>query len=304
MPKLTVILTTYNGEQYLSETIKSIITQSFIDFELLIIDDGSSYKTAQIVKSFHDRRIIYCCKNHEGHVEALNYGIKLSNSKIICNVDHDDILLPGKLELQYNLLQKNENLGVVSSSCFIIDDKSKIKYKIMQPPGNSLIKKYLLYKNVLLHSGVMYRKVLLEVYGHYRTEFSTAADYDLWLRLRNVTNFYNIPEPLVLIRKHEIAQTYYFNNVDIFKVLNANKYLLTEKEQEIFPHIWKVKYNSSLKGRVGFLCNFFNYDLEAFERIKILVLSLLNRRIINFYYSFHPFHRIAYSLYYLKELTR
>lgn len=292
----SVIITTFNGEKNIRSTIISVLEQSFQGFELLIIDDGSNDKTKNIIDSFSDSRVKYHHQPNSGHVAAINLGLKLAQSDNILILDHDDLLTNSCLEEKLDVLTQNPNIGVVGSSMDIIDSNGNFLYNIKQPIYDDEIKSKILFQNVISHSGVMYRKHLVKGVGYYDEFSNSAADYDLWLRLLDKTSFVNINKPLVKLRKHISQQTYRMNSNDTLYVLYKNITKLSERERTIYPFVWEIKYGDPSQGRIKYLKNFWNYEIKLFEKIKILFLSLFSRQLINYYYSFHPLHRIFSKL--------
>ncbi len=168
MIKVSVIITTYNGEKYIEKCINSILNQTLTEFQLIIVNDGSIDETERIIEKFSDKRIEYYLIEHSGHINALNFGLTKCQAKFTSIQDHDDIAIKNKLELQYGLFNSNKELGVIGTSYFVIDESDKVLQKVVLPREDERIKNKLLYRDVICHSGVMYRTNLIRKVGGYK----------------------------------------------------------------------------------------------------------------------------------------
>ena len=122
---ITVLLPTYNDEKYISETIKSVLSSDFNDFELLIINDGSTDNTLIKINDFDDPRIKLISKKNSGLIETLNYGFSIAKYEYIARIDGDDLMTSNRLSTQINLMKKN-NYDLVGSNAIVIDENSDI----------------------------------------------------------------------------------------------------------------------------------------------------------------------------------
>ena len=195
--EVSVVMSVYNGEKYLKKAINSILQQSYQNFEFIIIDDGSTDKTSEILKSFKDFRI-KVIRNIEniGLTKSLNKGIKAAKGQYIARMDADDISLPHRLEIQIGFLEKHSDFALVGSSYYQIDDFGKIVAYIKVLTENLEIRAGLLQQNWFGHGSVMMRKSAFVKCKGYNEEFEYAQDYDLWLRLSEYFKVANIEEPL------------------------------------------------------------------------------------------------------------
>ena len=196
-PKVTVLMSVYNGEKYLQEAIDSILGQTFKDFEFLIVNDGSTDKTEEILKSYNDPRIkIIDNEKNIGLTKSLNKGLKLTRGEYIARMDADDVSMPERLEKEVVFLDNNKNMGLVGTYYFETNENGKVLY-ITRPLNDSkALKEKLLMINQFGHGSVMFKKECIEKVGLYRREFKSAQDYDLWLRISEKYNIANLPEPL------------------------------------------------------------------------------------------------------------
>lgn len=200
MPKISVIMSVYNGQKYLKEAIESILNQTFKDFEFLIINDGSTDKTPEILEKYkrQDRRIkiINNAKNI-GLTKSLNKGINIARGEYIARMDADDISLPERLEKQINFLDSHSEIGLLGAAYFEINEKGEIIGKKIFPVSDQELRKRLIRFNPFFHASIMIRKKILNEVGGYNEEIKRAQDYELWFRIAKKTKIANLPEPLM-----------------------------------------------------------------------------------------------------------
>jgi glycosyltransferase involved in cell wall biosynthesis len=206
--KLTVVMPVYNGEKYLSESIESILSQTFTDFEFLIIDDGSSDKTVEIIKSFDDNRIVFLQNAANlGLSKSLNIGIHQSHGNYIARQDADDISLPTRLEKQFKYLENHPKVGVIGTTTEWIDEKGDHLLFWSRPTDNISIQESLIYTCNIIHGSTMYRRQAVEEIGLYNSKLRTGQDYDLWLRLSEFWDIECLPEILYKHRRHSLMSS-------------------------------------------------------------------------------------------------
>ncbi|NLT51594.1 MAG: glycosyltransferase [Ignavibacteria bacterium] len=302
---VSVIITTFNGEKFIRESVESIISQTYTNLEIIIIDDGSNDGTADIIKSIPDKRIKYFWTENNGHVAALNYGLSLANGDYVSILDHDDIAMPQKIEKQMKAILFDSDISIVSHNIFVINEIGKTLYEIKLPKEDEEIKKELRFQNIISHSGVLYKKKIVLDAGGYREKYGKIADYDLWLRLRLNAKFLNLDEMLLKYRKHINGQSFSIKsikeiNTSIIKVLEEN-ISYTEPSFDELNIFWQIRYGE--KG-ISFwkLCKSIkvrNYRLK--KAIKIIILNIVSRDIKDYYYFFNPVLRIKYLITSLKR---
>lgn len=193
----------YNAEKYLSETINSIICQTFIDFEFLIIDDGSADGSMGILNSYKDPRIkVFKNNQNIGYVKTLNGLIGLSSGKYIARQDNDDISLPNRLEKQVMFLEKNEDIGLCGTNMVSFGDNRKMT---LLPTGDDEIRAYMIISNPIVHPTAMFRRSLFTQMGveEYDESFCPAEDYAMWFEISKKAKLANLPEALLKYRCHE-----------------------------------------------------------------------------------------------------
>ena len=263
MPKVSVLMAVYKtNEKYLREAIESILSQTYKDFEFLILDDCPSDSRESIVKSYNDERIKYFKnKVNLGISKTRNKLIDLSSGEYLAVFDHDDISLPTRFEKEVEYLDNNPDVGVVSCNF-----KTLIKQKESSLPNNNEdIKLGLMGGCVILHPASMIRKsVLIDNNVRYEEEFSPAEDYMMWCRLIKYTKFHNINEVLFHYRDHtqNISHT---QNTKMIKVDILIKSIIKKEYQDL--------YNTflSLSRRT--------YCFKLFNLIPIITIEKLNRKV-------------------------
>jgi len=202
-PKVTVLMPVYNGERYLGQAIESILSQTFRDFEFIIIDGGSKDSTPAILAHYQqmDDRIRVYYQENQRLVDSLNMGCQLARGKYIARMDADDISLPQRLVRQVDFMEARPEIGILGTWAQSIDESGK-KVENWHPPASpGLVGWCLILSNCLIHGSVMMRRNVVEEMGFYKPAASQAPeDYDLWARASLVTQVANIPEILVRYR--------------------------------------------------------------------------------------------------------
>jgi glycosyltransferase involved in cell wall biosynthesis len=196
-PKVTVLMSVYNGEKYLQEAIDSILGQTFKDFEFLIVNDGSTDKTGEVLESYHDPRIrIITNEKNIGLTKSLNKGLMLASGEYIARQDADDISMPERLKKEVEFLEQNINVGLVGTDYLFTNEKGKVVHIVKCLNGSRELRTKLLEGNQFGHGSVMLRRECIDKVGTYREEFKFSQDYDFYLRIAEVYDVANISEPL------------------------------------------------------------------------------------------------------------
>lgn len=205
-PAVSVLMPVFNGEKYLSEAIESILNQTFGDFELIIIDDGSTDGTAEILHEYaqHDDRIRIHHQDNHGIVFALNKGLELARGRFIARMDADDISLTGRFASQVKYLDSHPEISVLGGDARIIGQHGEIINNIhlsfaFEP---LFIFWILLFENCITHSTVMMRTDAIKRLGGYDEKYLFAEDYYLWSRLPKENLICNLPEVVLFHRVH------------------------------------------------------------------------------------------------------
>lgn len=205
MPKISVAMPVYNGEKYIKETIESVLNQTFSDFEFIIVDDGSTDDTFNIVHSFNDTRIKYF-KNEKnsGISYSLNRALEIASSEYIARIDADDICYNNRFQIQYDFLESNKNVGVCSANTDTIDANGTKIGTTKNFITSEECKLKLLFANSLSHPAAMFRKNMVLQVGGYSLGMEPIEDFELWVRMTNICEIQNIENTLVKYRVHAL----------------------------------------------------------------------------------------------------
>ena len=207
----------FNGEKYLSDSIESILNQTYNNFEFLIIDDKSVDNSIGIINNYKDSRIrlIECARN-KGQTIRLNQGLNMANGKYIARIDQDDISMLQRLKKQIEFFENNSSIGLIGTKFILIDkdgkivNKEKVNHKIETNP--IAIKWQLLWRQVIGHSTVMFRKKDALKCGGYDVKYTFAQDYALWSLMSQYTEISQLDEVLTKYRIHDDAQSVTISN--------------------------------------------------------------------------------------------
>lgn len=202
-PQISVLMPVYNGERFIGKAVESILNQSFTDYELIIIDDGSTDTSINILELFRDSRIrLIRNESNWGLIKSRNRGISESRGKYVAFLDCDDIALRHRLEIQYEFLEENPGYDLVGSWIALIDDKGRLTGGFSRYEESAdAIPSILLFDNYFAQSAVMAKRDIL-ARELYRDEFPCAEDYDLFSRIASYAKTWNIPKALTLYREH------------------------------------------------------------------------------------------------------
>lgn len=227
----------FNAEKYLQEAIDSIIQQSFTDWELIIINDGSSDSSEDIIKSYTDTRIkYYQNEKNTGLISTLNKGIDLCQGEYIARMDADDISEKERFNIQITFLKENKEYAMCGSYAKVIDENNNQIGKILNLSTNNYLQINLLFSVPFIHPSIMIRSDVLKK-NYFNSEYKHAEDYELWCRIANSYKVANIPKFLLKYRWHttnvsvtnaEIQEN--IKNRIIFQQLQNIKLQPSEKE--------------------------------------------------------------------------
>lgn len=214
-PLVSVVMAVYNGEKYLREAIDSVLTQTFNNFEFIIINDGSSDSSLSIINSYSDKRIKLINNDlNKGLIYSLNSGIDASSGRYIARMDADDICLQERFKKQFEYLELHPNVGVIGCDYLSFSDKHSTYIKSIYK--SSEIKSFLLFTATMCHPTLMLRKqILIENNLFYSETAKHVEDYDLWCRLILRTDFYNLNEVLFKYRDHPYQVSHHYRDIQI-----------------------------------------------------------------------------------------
>jgi glycosyltransferase involved in cell wall biosynthesis len=209
-PMISVLIPIFNGEKYLNHSLESIVNQTFIDFEVLLIDDGSTDGSMSILNEFahHDKRVRIISKTNSGLTDTLNRGLLECRGKWIARMDQDDIASPKRLEQQVRKIESDEAIVLVGSDFVTLDEQTRKtkRYKIPST-HEQMVKRLERLRGFFPHSSALIHAETIRRIGGYDPLALFNEDWDLWLRLSECGKIGSVSEPLVIIRKHPLQMT-------------------------------------------------------------------------------------------------
>jgi glycosyltransferase involved in cell wall biosynthesis len=205
MPRVSVIIPTYNQARYLSAAVRSVLSQTYGDLELIVVNDGSTDNTRQEVAGFSDSRVRYIYQENRGLSAARNTGILASAGEYIALLDSDDVWLPRKLELQVEFLDSCSETALVYSDAYLFDDQTgDITGKFLDGKGvfSGKVLRHLLSIQFIKPSTAVIRRSVFKTVGAFDESIGEVQDRDMWLRIARQFNIEGIDMPLVKVRSH------------------------------------------------------------------------------------------------------
>lgn len=200
-PRVSVVMSVYNGERYIREAVDSILNQTFTDFELILIDDGSTDQTPAILAAFSDPRIVRITHpTNLGLVTALKEGVVQARGKLIARMDADDISLPDRFAKQVAFLDAHPEVGVLGTAMRQVDGTGQLLTIITPPANHALIEWKMLFESAVMHATVIMRRTAVVQAGNYNPQYIHVEDGELWGRMIKITRFANLPEVLYVRR--------------------------------------------------------------------------------------------------------
>ena len=203
-PRVTVLMSAYNAEQFVGEAVESVLGQTFDDFEFLIFEDKSRDMTLQVLRSYADRRIrLVENRENRGLTKNLVTGMEMARGEFVARMDADDVCMPERLAAQVGHMDQHPDISVLGSAVTFFTEAGK-QFVAHQPLEHEEIKCALFYGFSMLHPTVMSRRADLERHGlNYDPAFPVSQDHDLWTRAIREVHFANLHDSLVQMREHE-----------------------------------------------------------------------------------------------------
>jgi glycosyltransferase involved in cell wall biosynthesis len=224
-PKVSVIVPTYNRAGWLEETLRSVVNQTFKDFELIVVDDGSIDNTSQVMESFPDAKY-FTMKENSGVSKARNLGLDYAKGEFICFLDSDDLWDEKKLEIQLYWMERNIDSQVCYTNEIWIRNGVRVNPMNKHRKYTGDIFRHCLALCIVSPSSVMLRKELFNKVGNFDESLPACEDYDLWLRIAVKYAFHFIEEPLIIKRgghADQLSRKYW--GMDRFRVFALKKLL-------------------------------------------------------------------------------
>ena len=251
-PLVSIVLPVYNGEKFLKESIESILNQTFKNFELIIVEDGSKDNSLKILKKYRDKRIkLIKNKKNKGSVFSFNVGLKNSKGKYVAICTQDDVFHLKRIEIEFNYLEKNKHIFLVGSSAIYIDENGKEIRRFRKYEDYKLLRWRLRKSSSIIFPSIMFHNK--------NVSFDKLCEYHLFYKLlKRGENLINIPNFLVKYRVHA----------------NAESIFDKERQKELRSQVLKKFKNledpSSLLDKFGFLLKIFSHYIKTFKEKKLL----------------------------------
>ena len=221
---VSILLPVYNGEKFITQAINSIFDNSYQNFEIVLIDDGSTDNTVPLVNKFKDDRIHLFKKSNSGLVESLNYGISKCKNEIIMRMDADDKLHPSKIELQLSSFLKRKVVLIGTEAKVFNEYDSKLTNIYLPAYHEDIVHSMINLRPGLIHGTIMFYKEAIEKVKMYSTKLEHSEDYDLFYRLAKIGELSNLKEQLYYIRKHDQNVSHLNAKLQLTNTLIAREY--------------------------------------------------------------------------------
>jgi glycosyltransferase involved in cell wall biosynthesis len=298
-PLVSVVMPAYNAEKYIAEAIKSILNQTYTNFEFIIVNDGSNDGSEAIIKQFADTRILYHKFEHQqGIVAALNYGLQLAKGDFVARMDADDVCFKNRLEVQVNYLLLHADVGVLGTQYKGINGKSR-----PMPKEHHQIVWYLLNASPFVHPSVMFRaQFLRNNHMLYDNQYEFAEDLNLWAENINTTKYANTSEKLIQYRYHTGT-----HKSNLSRVGELNTQIKTKQIKQLLPEL-----DSEKRARFAHILNRHikhNYDVNWFKSTltffnELVLITNNNQQLITELNRCLWFHLTACSNLYIKLINQ
>ena len=207
VPRVSVVTSVYNGEEYLEECINSVLNQTLQDFEYIILNNGSTDETANILNKFADPRLKIVHQDNLGISASLNKGARLSRCDLIAHLDADDYSLSQRLEKQVTFMEQHPEVIICGSRFKELLGEEPFAQKVRFIETDQAIRKSMSLFNPFSHSAVIFRKKTFFESGGYNCQYKYAQDYDLWVRMLNFGEARILKEELGMVRMSEQSES-------------------------------------------------------------------------------------------------
>jgi len=294
-PLVSIIIPTFNRALFLKETLESINKQTFLNYEVIVIDDGSSNDEANKVCEFFEKVSYFKIKNSGGPAKPRNIGIQKAKGKYLAFLDDDDLWLPTKLEKQVVVLENNPDFGLVHGCCEVIDEKGRFQNRIIGRPGSIDVKHGDVSMRMIGNWTIMMptplvRKEVIDKVGFFNEEMPPAGeDTEYWTRCSFETQFYYIDEPLVKYRVHATNLSADVQKYDRFDYYIKEVLLDQKKRGKISNSLYKMLLSRICTNQIKYFKKDYQltlvrlFELDKFwylryNNVKYLIYILLFKR--------------------------
>jgi glycosyltransferase involved in cell wall biosynthesis len=206
-PSVSVLLPVRDGARFLAEAVDSVLGQTLTDFELIVVDDGSTDGSAAILERVADPRVSVLREPPRGLVAALTTALAHARADYMARMDADDVSEPRRLERQLELLEMRPDVAMVATWVTVVDEEGRELRREVLPAEHEDLVRRLLLRNPFQHGSVVLRRTALEAAGGYRSDYGANEDYDLWRRVAHEGRLACVPEALYRYRLHADAVT-------------------------------------------------------------------------------------------------
>ena len=201
-PRVSVIVPCYNAEEYIADTIRSVLEQTLAELELIVLNDGSEDRSGAVIQGFDDPRLVYIAKGNSGVSDTRNQGVDRARASVIAFLDADDLFERTNLEKKIDFLDEHPDIGLVHCDLEHFDDSGPLKIERRPEVVGDALYTILEFRASVTPCCAVVRKGLFQEVGGFDTRLSTSADRDLWIRLAARTRLGYISEPLARYRHH------------------------------------------------------------------------------------------------------
>lgn len=290
-PLVSAVIAAYNMAEYLPLAVRSVLAQSYKNIEVLIVDDGSTDNTREVVEEFlGDPRINYIIQENKGQAAAKNRGVYESSGEYIAFLDADDMWAPEKLDLQIPIFSRSKALGVVYAKLICIDEKGE---ELLAMPDNYLlfrgrVSNPLFIRNFIRFGTVVIRRECFERLGGFKEHIRMGIDYDLWLRFSTQYEFDYVDRPLLYYRvwPGQMSNNFkgrYLNGIEIMKsFLQEFPGVIDEKtEKEAWAHTYVGfgqclrKSDRKIGPALGFYVRALSHKLNYLPAWRAIIATFL-----------------------------
>ena len=266
--KISVLMPVYNSENYLTSSIESILSQSFKNFEFIIIDDGSTDNSLEIIEKYkHNDKRIVLIKNkfNLGTTRSLNLGLLIANGKYMVRMDADDWSYPDRLKTQYEYMEKHSEIGVSGGAIDVCDKDLNVIYTRKYATIDKEIRKKIFLYSPFAHPATIWNTEKIKNLGGYNERLPLSQDCELYFKIGEFTKFGNLKDKLIKLRIHN-------NSSSISKDFTQEKYAIYARLKAIM----EFGYEPRFKDKLFILCRIIALFTIP-KKIKFIIFNFLRR---------------------------